>query len=175
MPGVSDLLVHLRPCQVEVRFEDRVYVLPAMDAVDWIVHIDGPTPDLYEIFPVLAGQDAIAHVEEALWEERVSADDVGQLGLDALAVAADRPWWVALRIIAAAKTNWEYVHTNQAVGMSLAGWLDEIWSKIMERIDPKRKQAWIAEVEQVPKGVAHEVDFDAEEAAFMAAMNAVMK
>lgn len=59
--------------------------------------------------------------------------------------------------------------------MSLAGWLDEIWTKIMERIDPKKKAAWISDIQRPPKGVKEEVDFDAEGAAFMAAMNAVMK
>jgi hypothetical protein len=146
-----------------------------MDAVEWLVYIDGPHPDLYEIFPVLAGQAALEHVEEALWEGRVTHDEVGQIVLEALGVAADRPWWVALRIIGSAKANWEAIHVNQAVGMSLAGWLDEIWSKIMERIDPKKKASWISDIERPPKGTKQEIDFDAEEAAFLAAMNAVMK
>jgi hypothetical protein len=158
-----------------VSFEGQGYTIGAMDAVDWLVHIDGPHPDLYEIFPVLAGQAAVEHVEEALWEGRATHDDIAQLSLDALGVAADRDWWVALRIIGAAKANWEMIHVNRAVGMSLAGWLDEIWSKIMERIDPKKKASWVSDIERPPKGVKTEIDFTAEEAAFLAAMNAVMK
>jgi hypothetical protein len=175
VPSVSDLLLHLRPCETWISFEGVSYALPAMDAVQWLVHLDGPNPDLYEIFPGLAGQQALEHVEDALWEGRVSHDDIANLSLEALAVAADRPWWVALRVIGAAKANWEMVHVNQAVGMSLAGWLDEIWSKIMERIDPKKKASWVSDIERPPKGTKTEVDFDAEEQAFLAAMNAVMK
>lgn len=175
MPSVSDLLLHLRPCKTWIAFEGQGYSIPAMDAVEWLVHIDGPHPDLYEIFPVLAGQAAVEHVEDALWENRVTHDDIAQLSLDALAVAADRDWWVALRIIASAKANWEHIHVNQAAGMSLAGWLDEVWSKIMERIDPKKKASWVSDVERPPKGVKQQIDFDDEEKAFLAAMNAVMR
>jgi len=173
--SASDLLAHLRPCPILVTFENVTYTIKAMDAVDWVVLIDGEHPDLYEIFPVSAGQDAMDHVEDALWEERATHDDVGRVALEALGAAADRPWWVALRILASAKQEWETVGVNRAVGVSLAGWLDEIWLRIMERIDPKKKAAWITDIERVPKGWEGEVDFDDEERAFLNAMNAVMK
>ena len=175
MSSASDLLAHLRPCPILVTFEDVTYTVRAMDAVEWVALIDGDHPDLYEVFPVGAGQDAIDRVEDALWEGRVTHDDVGRVGLEALGAAADRPWWVALRILASAKQAWEIVGVNRAVGMSLAGWLDEIWFKIMERIDPKKKAAWITDIERAPKGWEGEIDFDDEERAFLNAMNAVMK
>src|SRR5687768_18288929 len=52
------------------------------------------------------------------------------------------------------------IWVNRAAGMSLAGWLDEIWLKIMERIDPKKKAAWITDIERAPKGWEGEVDLD---------------
>lgn len=175
MSSASDLLLHLRPCKIQVTFEDRTYTIPAMDAVDWIVYLDGDHPDLYEIFPVLAGQDAIEHVEDALWEERVTLDDVAQVALEAVGVAADRKWWVVIKMIGSAKHRWDVVHVNRAAGMSLAGWLDELWSKIIAHIDPKKRQAWINDIQAPPKGVREEVDFDAEEAAFLNAMKAVAR
>ena len=175
MSSASDLLLHLRPCAIEVTFDGAVYTIDAMDAVEWIIHLDGPHPDLYAIFPKKAGDVAVEHVEDALWEERVTTDQVGQVGLDALSVAADRPWWVALRVIFAAKESWSIVHANNAAGMSLAGWLDQVWSNIMAHIDPKKRAAWITDVESPPKGHAAEIDFDAEERAFLNAMKAVMK
>lgn len=174
MSSASDLLAHLRPCPIEVAFEGWVYEIPAMDAVDWVVLIADENIDLYEIFPTRAGQDAVEHVEDALWGERVTQDEVGKVALAAIAAAADRPWWVTLRLIHAAMDAWSMVHVNNAVGMSLAGWLDEIWSKVMERIDPKKKAGWISEIESTPKGWEGEVDFDDEERAFLAAMKAVM-
>ena len=177
MSSASDLLLHLRPCAIDVWFDGRRYTIPAMDAVDWMVHIEGDRPDLYEIFPVLAGPEAVEHVEDALWEQRVTATDVGEIALTALTLAGDRPWWVTLRILASAREAWSIVGVNRAVGMSLAGWLDEIWANIMRHIDPKKQAGWVSQIESVPKGVKADVDvdFDAEEAAFMNAMKAVMR
>lgn len=146
-----------------------------MDAVEWIVLLDAPHPDAYEIFPMLAGADAVSHVEEALWEGRVTGDDIARLGQDAISAAADRPWYVVMNLLASVKQAWSIVHVNGAVGMSLAGWLDEVWSKTLAHIDPKKKASWINSIESPPKGVATAIDFDAEEQAFLNAMNAVMR
>lgn len=173
MSGATDLLAHLRPCPITVTFDGVDYTIAAMDAIEWIVLIDGQAPDLHRIFPILAGQEAIEHVEDALWDGRVTSDDVGKVGLYAIGAAADRPWWVVLRLISAASAAWDLVHVNRAVGMSLAGWLDEVWSRIMDRIDPKKKAGWVSEITSTPKGWEQEVDFDDEERAFMAAMKAV--
>lgn len=175
MSRASDLLAHLRPCNVEVDFLGTTYTIPAMDAVGWIALIDGQHPDLYEIFPVLAGGQAVAAVEDALWDEQVTRQDVGEVALAAIGAAADRPWWVAVNIVRSAASAWSIVHVNNAAGMSLAGWLDEVWSKIMANIDPKKRASWVTEVERPPKGTKQDIDFDAEEQAFLAAMNAVMK
>lgn len=146
-----------------------------MDAVDWIVHIEGDHPDLYEIFPILAGEQAVKHVEDALWEEAVTYEQVADVALRALTMAADRPWWLALRILACARQAWSIVHVNHAAGMSLAGWLDEVWSKILAHSDPKKLAGWVSQMESPPKGVAGETDVDAEEQAFLNAMKAVMR
>lgn len=175
MSSASDLLAHLRPCKITVVFLGEEYTIPAMDAVDWVALIDAPHPDLYAIFPLLAGQDAVKAVEDALWDGEATSEEVGQVALDALAAAADRPWWVTVNIIRSATSAWDRVHVNRAVGMSLAGWLDELWSKIMEHIDPKKRTQWISEIERPPKNVKKEIDFDEEEQAFLAAMNAVMR
>lgn len=175
MSSVGDLLAHLRPCEILVNFDGRTYTIPALDAVEWVALIDGDHPDLYEIFPGLAGQEAVDHVEDAIWEGRADTDAVGRLALSVVGTAADRKWWVALNLIGSAKTAWDVVHVNRAVGMSLAGWLDEVYSKICERIDPKKKAAWLSSIEQAPKGWDVEIDYTEEEQAFLNAMNAVMK
>jgi hypothetical protein len=81
---------------------------------------------------------------------------------------------VVLRVIAAMTESWSVVHVNQASGKSLAGWLDEVWSNIMSHADPKKISSWVNEVETPPKGFESEMDFDAEERAFLSAMKAVM-
>lgn len=175
MSGATDLLLHLRPCKLDVFFDGVAYTIPALDAVQWMELMDGDYPDLYQVFPGLAGHEAVERVEDALWEGRVTSEEVGELGLAVFAANADRPWWVALRVIHAAKDAWDVVGVNRAVGMSLAGWLDEIWVKIMEHIDPKKKAGWLSDITSPPKGLKTEVDYDAEEAAFLNAMKAVMR
>lgn len=175
MSSASDLLAHLRPCKISVDFDGAVYTIPAIDAVEWVALIGGDRPDLYEIFPRLAGQQAVEAVEDALWEGRATTDDVGKVSLAALAAAGDRPYWVILRILGQAADAWSMVHVNQAAGMSLAGWLDEVWSKIMEHIDPKKRAGWITQIESAPKGLEAEVDYDDEERAFLEAMNQVRR
>lgn len=175
MSSASDLLLHLRPCALEVPFEGKVYTIPAMDAVEWMVYIEGEHADAYSIFPGLAGGDAVAHVEDALWEGRVTPEQVRELAWEIIGLAGDRPWWVVLRVINSAKDAWDIVGVNRAQGMSLAGWLDEIWHKIMTHIDPKKKPAWLSDIESPPKGTTAEIDYDAEEAAFLNAMKAVMR
>jgi hypothetical protein len=155
--SVSDILAHLRPCPVQVDFLGHAYTIPALDAAQWVALIDGQHPDLYEIFPVLAGPEAVEAVEDALWDGHADEDDVAMVALNALGAAGS------------------LVHVNGAVGMSLAGWLDEVWSKVMQHIDPKKRTQWISEVERAPKGLKQEIDFDEEERAFLAAMNAVMR
>lgn len=154
---------------------DREYDIPALDAVDWIALLEGDSPDLYEIFPKLAGGNAVEDVEDALWDERVTTDDLARISYDLISTAADRPWWVALRIIHVARDAWDRVHVNNAAGMSLAGWLDEVWSRMLNHVDPKKKAAWISDMRRAPKGWDEQVDFDEEEQAFLNAMNAVMR
>ena len=175
MSHASDLLAHLRPCPVLVNFLGVEYRIEAMDAVEWVALIGWDNADLYEIFPRLAGLQAVEAVEDALWDRTATMDDVAKVGLEAIGAAADRPWWVTLRLLNSATQAWDFVHVNAAGGKSLAGWLDEVWSKIRERVDPKKWNGWVAQIEKAPKGYVTEIDFDEEEQAFLAAMNAVMK
>lgn len=175
MSSASDLLAHLRPCKITVTFEGVDYTIPAMDAIEWVALIDGPDADLYDIFPTLAGPEAIEAVEDALWDGRATSKDVGDVGLAAIAAAADRPWWVVLNILKSVLGAWHIVHVNAAGGKSLAGWLDELWSRVVDHIDPKERTSWVARIEAPPKNIQAEINYDEEEQAFLAAMNAVMK
>lgn len=170
-PSASDLLVHLQPCPVQVELQGRTFTIPALDAVAWVRLLLPIEP--YEIFPGLAGQDAIDLVEDMLWEGELTADELTRIAMDVISTAADRPWWTAMKILLSAAQAWDRVHVNNAAGMSLAGWLDQIWSKMIPYIDPKKFTAVEVDLATPPKGWETEVDFDAEEAAWMAAMKAV--
>lgn len=174
MSGAADLLLHLKPCPVRVDFLGTTFTIPAMDVVQWL-ELLGDQVDPWTIFPNLAGQDVVDEVSDALWRGQVDPDDVVKIAMEVVSAVADRPWWVALRIIGVATGSWDVVHVNDAVGRPLAGWLDEVWTKILAHVDPKKRTSFIGEVEAVPKGWQTEVDFSGEELAFMSAMKAVMK
>lgn len=174
MSGASDLILHLVPCPLEVILLDRAFTIPAMDAVDWLRILTIPGLSAYDVFPVLAGPDAVEFVEDVLWDELATDGEITRLGFDVISAAADRPWWVAVRIVASVAEAWDRVHVNQAAGASFAGWLDEVWSRIMSLMDPKRVVGWVGSVEAPPEGWEAEVDFDAQERAFMAAMRSAM-
>jgi hypothetical protein len=168
----ADLLVHLQPQPIEVDFAGRSFTIGAHDAISWLKLL---TPlDTYEIFPGLAGQVAVELVEDELWEGRVTEREVMEAALSVVTVAADRPWWTALGLIQVASVSWDKVHVNNAAGMSLAGWLDEVWSKLTPWIDPKKRAAFEVQLQTPPKGWEGDVNFDEEEAAFEAAMRAAM-
>lgn len=174
MSGANDLIGHLTPCEYQVDCAGLVFTIPAMDAIGWLKLLLSEPFDLYAIFPEAAGPQAVEHVENMLWEERITTEDVERIGLELISAVADRPWWVVLRVIHAAQGSWDRLHVNAASGKSLAGWLDEVWMRILSSSDPKKLTAWIHEVETPPKGFEGEVDFDDEERAFLAAMKAVM-
>lgn len=174
MSGASDLIAHLIPCPLEVDLLGRTFTIETLDAVDWIRVLSTPGLTSYDIFPVLAGPDAVEFVEDVLWDELWTQDQVDRIGLDVISAVADRPWWVAMRILAAITEAWDRIHVNAARGMSFAGWLDEVWSRIMAEMDPKKVTSWVASVETPPKGWESQVDFDAQERAFMAAMRSAM-
>ena len=173
MPGAADLLIHLTPCPIIMVVGGQEFVIPAMDAVGWVRAVTATPLEPYRIFPILAGPDAVDAVDDALWNGILSEEDLLKMGLEAIGVAADRPWWVALRLISSVSKSWNHLHVNHAAGMSFAGWLDEVWSKAIALMDPKHRASWEHEIDNPPKGWETDVDFNEEEKAFMAAMRAV--
>lgn len=148
----------------------REFTIPAMDAVAWVRLVTTAPLDTYAIFPKLAGPEAVNVVEDALWDGELTEDDLVKMALEAVAVAADRPWWTTLRLLNSVAGAWPHLHVNNATGMSFAGWLDEVWSKAISVMDQKHRPAWEHQIESPPKGWESEVDFNEEEKAFMSAM-----
>lgn len=173
MSGASNLHAHLTPLPIEVTAAGHSYTIPAMDAVAWVALLGDPDMPLHEIFPNLAGQQPAEFIEDLIWEGGITSKEVDQIAYDIITAAGDRPWWITIRVIHAARGAWDRVYVNDAAGKSLAGWLDEVWWRIISQIDPKKLASFTNEIETPPKGFETEVDFDAEERAFLAAMKAV--
>lgn len=175
MSSGSDLLSHLTPCEYRIDFHGLVFDFPALDTIGWLKLILADPFSLYAIFPEKLGSEAIELVEDLLWNEQATTEEVERIALEVISAAADRPWWTALKLIAMARDSWEIIHVNQAAGVPLAGWLDQVWSKAVLHCDPKKLPSLRQEMESPPKGFEQPLDFDAEEQAFLNAMKAVMR
>lgn len=175
MSSGSDLLSHLTPCEYRVDFHGLVFDFPALDTIGWLKLLLAEPFSLYAIFPEKLGIDAVDLVEDLLWSEQATMEQVERTGLDIISAAADRPWWTTLRLIRLARDSWEIIHVNSAQGVPLAGWLDEVWTKTVQHCDPKKLASLRHDLETAPKGFETELDFDAEEQAFLNAMKAVMR
>lgn len=121
MSSVSDLLAHLTPLPVQVTVQGREFTVPALDALGWLAVLTDKHAALYDVFPGMAGHEAIEFVEDLLWDGVLTTKQVDDLAYDVIAAAGDRPWWEILRIIGAATGAWHLVHVNAVVGKSLAG------------------------------------------------------
>lgn len=136
---------------VEVSFAGQDYEIAAMPAKSWLaLFMD---LDLEEIFPGLVHADA--EIYEAILAGEVTSEDVDQVALDVVTAVSGRPWWVALRLIAAAKSAWaslgpEMISRVDADRVSISAWLDVLLVVILERLKPEDTQMFAIQLEAPP-------------------------
>jgi len=170
----------MAPCDIRVTFGEDQYLIPAMTAHQWCQILLGEPFDPYDIFPLLAGREAIVAVEDAIGDDKVPTEDVARVALEIVTIAGDRPWWVTLRILKVAGEVWDRIGgtlVREGVDgrrLPLAAWLDAIWSLLLTYVDPKKSASWVHQMEETPKGWDTALDFDEQEQAFLAAMRSVM-
>lgn len=179
MAGPSNILVHLAPCDIRVTFADSEYVIPAMTAHQWCQILLGEF-DPYNVFPVLAGAQAVMDTEDAIDRGGESAEDLLRVAMEIITVAGDRPWWITTRILDVATQVWDRIGATlvregvDSRHLPLAAWLDAIWMIMLAYVDREKLAAWRHQIEAPPRGWESEIDFDENEQAFLAAMQAVM-
>lgn len=180
MSRETNPLVHLIPCDVDIEFGDNIYTIKAKSALEWMVLLLDEHLIAYSIFPILAGEEAIVAVEDALWEGRATTEQINDLAMDVVDAAADRDWWETIRYLNILRGAWDTIGASllakgaDPAKMSLAGWVDLIRLTCIQHCEPKKLAGFLGQIETPPKGVAAAVDFDAEERAFEAAMRSVM-
>lgn len=178
--AASNILVHLAPCPIQVSFDDQRYTVPALNAHQWCQLLLDEPFDPYNVFPALAGEDAVVAVEDGIGDSRVNTEDISRIALEVVTIAGDRPWWVTIRILYVAGETWDRIGGTliregvDSRHLPLAAWLDAIWSILLAHVDPKKMAAWLHQVEATPKGWESAINFDEQEQAFMAAMKSVM-
>lgn len=175
MPA-SNILLHLAPCDISVTFGSETHVVPAMSAHQWCKILLHDPFDPYNVYPTMAGVNAVIEVEDAISQGEVDAEDLARVALETVSIAGDRPWWVTLRMLATAGQTWDRIGAQlikagvDARHLPLAAWLDVVWLIMLDYVDPKKLVQFVAKIEKPPIGWDTTVIGDDDDAAFMAAM-----
>jgi hypothetical protein len=159
--------------------EDR-WVIPALDAAEWLKVLldDDLDPEL--IFPGFCGPDVIVEVNRKLIDGTITMEQMEKALYDVLEAASGRRWWIALRLARTVRTHWDRVGGELAAngvtpfGISLSYWLDGAYAtflRLLKDADPQAMGDFTKKLTAPPPGMALAV-FDHERAneAFRAAM-----
>lgn len=136
-----------------------MFELPALPATDWLVILMTAEPELEDVFPGLLGEEEHSQVDEALIDGVLDLDEVYEACCTIIDAVSGRPWWVAMRLIEVARTNWHVLGAELLTNgvdseqLSLSGWLDILLLLIMNRIDPKDAAMFTLRLEQPPADI----------------------
>lgn len=116
---------------VEVTFANHGFEIPATTALEWLTLLMNPDDfDPLAIFPGLLSDEDQDLVWDLMFERDIGVTDLGEMSLLAIAAAAGRPWWVAMRLVATVAQNQHTLGAEMlmrgadATKLSLSGWLD---------------------------------------------------
>lgn len=180
MPHESNPAIHFVPCDIDIEFDGVTYTITARSALEWMTTLLDERLIPCNIFPILAGGEAVIAVEDAIWDGKATPEQVNDLAMDVVSVAGDRDWWETVRYLNVLHGAWDTIGSSlvargaDPAKMSLAGWVDLIRYICIQHCDPKKLAGFLGQIEAPPKGAAAAVNFDAEEKAFEAAMRSVM-
>lgn len=154
---ITDPVWSLGLFPIDIEFAGKQFRLPPMRAIDWLVYLMCPQPDMYTLI-----SNIFADLEEHLLEQMVESEtdltiiDLYRLALDVLATASGRPWWVAIRLTAVAADNWHILGPKlimsgvNAETLSLSAWLDCLLLIAIESMDPKDVTMFSLKLESQP-------------------------
>lgn len=155
---VTDPVWSLKPWAIDVELLGHQFVVPEQPAVVWLSALMTEDVDLEQVFPALAGQEAVELVDAALWDGRLDPISLYAMCRDLITMAAGRPWWVAMRLIHSARANWNYIGGEvvirgiDATHLSLSGWLDAILHVMLRGMERKDQTMFLSRLEVVPEG-----------------------
>jgi hypothetical protein len=139
---------------VEVSVAGTIAEVPALPAIEWLVYLLQPIPDLDGLLTNL-----LPEVEDAIYENLATTADMYLLILDIIATVSAHPWWVTMRLISMAHSSWGILgpelmfHGVEADRVSLAAWIDAVLILILRNMDPNKITMFTMQLEIAPKEV----------------------
>lgn len=167
---VTDPRASLRPTSIQIRLGGWMWEIPALPAADWLdVLMVGASLSLDDVFPGLLDQEERNQIEDALMEGRVDLNAMYEATMEAISMAAGRPWWTAIQLIETARDQWNVLGGRlilkgvDAERLSLSAWLDALMTSIIDNMDRSKLPMYLAHLETPPKGIEksqEEVEMD---------------
>jgi hypothetical protein len=167
--------------RIFVDFGGHNFQIPPLPASEWLKVLLAESIDLEAVFPGLAGPETIGKVNSLILDGAGSQDELEQVILDVLEVAAGRRWWIALRLCVSVRAHWEWVggdlarHGVSPFDVPLSYWLDGAYATmiqgIMDRTDkPRRVSEWTRALTDPPPQERRREVADDDGSAFLAAL-----
>jgi len=176
---VTDPVASFKPWPIDVKVGADVVTIPAMDASEWLSLLMEMDVEAYvdDIFPGLLADDEAQIIERALWDEKLSLEELREVALQVIASVSGRPWWVALRLIFTVKANWDSIGGEFSFRgidpsrLSLAGWLDAAQLILIRGIgDNAKVNSFFMKLEKPPPGYESTADKVMDADAFLSMM-----
>jgi hypothetical protein len=160
-----DPVASLRAAEIEIELGEWVYLVPAMQADEWIEVLAARSP--IAVVPGLLHPEDRVRVLRDLLAKRVSPDEVLTASRQVIEAAGGRRWWTVQRLVesALADGTWAALHGQMLLkGMdlsriTLAGFVNAVFVLALQgcekQVDRDRLQ-W--EIDKPPPGFADEVE-----------------
>ena len=151
----------LQPWPVIITLASHEVTIPALSAAEWLaVLMVGEKLWIEDVLPGLLGEDDAKLVEDALYDGSLDLVDLHETGLKVVEFASGRPWWVSLRVIEAARANWDLMgaelmlHGIDASRVSLSAWIDVSTVLMTRLMKPEDATMFLMQLEAAPEGEA---------------------
>lgn len=150
----NDPIWSLRPWPVVVNLAGQDYDIPALPAADWLAYLMQDPPDLDSFIG-----DWIPDIDDLLFDEVISFDELSDIILDLLTTITARPWYVALRLIGVARNSYDVLGPEMIRRRvdperhSLSAWLDVLLVAILNSMEPKDTTMFLMKLEAKPESV----------------------
>lgn len=149
---VKEPVWSLTPWSIEIPLGNSTTLeIPPLYAADWLEYLLDETPDIDGMIVNL-----MPDLDDYVFDNELPITTLYRIGLEALQLAAGRPWWIALRLITCVTGAWHILGPKlmmsgvDATNVSLSAWLDAALYIAIESIDPKKAMMFSMQLEAPP-------------------------
>lgn len=158
---VTDPIWSLDSWPVIVTFAGQEFQSPPLRALEWLEILmtgaEALDPNTF-VEHIFSAEDA-EEILDLLWNGELEIEEFNDIVLELIGEVSGRPWWVAMKLVSAARENWDLLGAElmlegiKATEVSLSAWLDVVLLLILRNIDPEKATMFTSQLEMPPPGV----------------------